>query len=100
MFIIYNFKYKEIYIIGALSSLKDGPIQRRHLMEMIEKEVHISVLEVKQYLAMQHRGAVWFRDASLAYFQTFAKRPFANGYQPKYPLDYYKALPPNTAPPD
>lgn len=55
---------------------------------------------VKQYLAMQHRGAVWFRDASLAYFQTFAKRPFANGYQPKYPLDYYKALPPNTAPPD
>jgi alpha-glucuronidase len=55
---------------------------------------------VKQYLVMQHRGAVWFRDASLAYFQTFAKRPFTGGYQPKYPLDYYKKLPPNTAPPD
>lgn len=55
---------------------------------------------VQQYLTMQHRDAVWFRDASLAYFQTFAKRPFTGGYQPKYPLDYYKALPPNTAPPD
>jgi alpha-glucuronidase len=55
---------------------------------------------VTQYLVMQHRDAVWFRDASLAYFQTFAKRPFTGGYKPKYPLDYYKNLPPNTAPPD
>jgi alpha-glucuronidase len=55
---------------------------------------------VTQYLVMQHRDAVWFRDASLAYFQTFAKRPFAGGYKPKYPLDYYKKLPPNTAPPE
>jgi alpha-glucuronidase len=55
---------------------------------------------VTQYLVMQHRDAVWFRDASLAYFQTFAKRPFTGGYKPKYPLDYYKKLPPNTAPPD
>ena len=55
---------------------------------------------VKQYLVMQHRDAVWFRDASLAYFATFSKRPFANGYQPKYPLAYYKSLPPNAAPPD
>jgi hypothetical protein len=35
----------------------------------------------------------------LAYFQTFSKRPFIGGYQPKYPLDYYKKLPPNTSPP-
>jgi alpha-glucuronidase len=55
---------------------------------------------VTQYLVMQHRDAVWFRDASLAYFQTFAKRPFTGGYKPKYPLDYYKKLPPNTAPPE
>jgi alpha-glucuronidase len=55
---------------------------------------------VKQYLVMQHRDAVWFRDASLAYFQTFAKRPFTGGYKPKYPLEYYRKLPPNTAPPE
>ena len=53
---------------------------------------------VSQYLIMQHRDAVWFRDACLAYFATFSKRPFLDGYQPKYPLDYYKALPPNAAP--
>jgi alpha-glucuronidase len=53
---------------------------------------------VSQYLIMQHRNAVWFRDACLAYFATFSKRPFLDGYQPKYPLDYYKALPPNAAP--
>lgn len=53
---------------------------------------------VTQFLVMQHRDAVWFRDASLAYFATFAKRPFAGGYRPKYPLDYYKSLPPNAAP--
>jgi alpha-glucuronidase len=53
-----------------------------------------------QLLQMQHRNAVWFRDAGLAYFVQFARRPFANGYKPKYSLDYYKALPPNAAPPD
>jgi alpha-glucuronidase len=53
---------------------------------------------VSQYLIMQHRDAVWFRDACLAYFETFSKRPFPLGYQPKYPLEYYKGLPPNAAP--
>jgi alpha-glucuronidase len=55
---------------------------------------------VKQFLVMQHRDAVWFRDAELAYFASIARRPFAGGYQPKYPLAYYKTLPPNAAPPD
>ncbi len=55
---------------------------------------------VRQLLVMQHRDAVWFRDAGLAYFATFAKRPFTGGYRPKYPLDYYKSLPPNAAPRD
>jgi alpha-glucuronidase len=55
---------------------------------------------VMQNLVMQHRNAVWFRDAELAYFVQFARRPFTGGYKPKYPLDYYKALPPNAAPPD
>jgi len=55
---------------------------------------------VTQFLVMQHRDAVWFRDAALSYFATFAKQPFSGGYKPKYPLAFYKALPPNAAPPD
>lgn len=55
---------------------------------------------VTQFLQMQHRDAVWFRDAGLAYFVQFAKRPFGGGYKPKYSLDFYKQLPPNAAPPD
>jgi alpha-glucuronidase len=55
---------------------------------------------VTQLLQMQHRDAVWFRDAGLAYFVQFAKRPFGAGYKPRYALDYYKALPPNAAPPN
>jgi alpha-glucuronidase len=55
---------------------------------------------MSQLLQMQHRDAVWFRDAELAYFVQFAKRPFTGAYKPKYSLDYYKALPPNAAPPD
>jgi alpha-glucuronidase len=53
---------------------------------------------VREQLIMQHRDAVWFRDACLAYFATFSKRPFPDGYRPKYPLDYYQSLPPNAAP--
>ena len=45
------------------------------------------------FLAIQHREAIWWRDACLAYFQTFSKRPFPSGYAPKYPLDYYKTMP-------
>lgn len=45
------------------------------------------------FLAIQHREAIWWRDACLAYFQQFSKRPFPNGYAPKYPLDYYERMP-------
>ena len=45
------------------------------------------------FLAIQHREAIWWRDACLAYFQQFAKRPFPAGYAPKYPLEYYQKMP-------
>ena len=53
---------------------------------------------VADYLRIQKRDAVWWRDASMAYMQSFAKMPFPDGYQPKYPLDFYKSLPPGAAP--
>jgi alpha-glucuronidase len=49
--------------------------------------------QVRDFLAIQHREAIWWRDACLAYFQQFSKRPFPDGYKPKYPLDYYKTMP-------
>jgi len=45
------------------------------------------------FLAIQHREAIWWRDACLAYFQQFSKRPFPDGYAPKYPLAYYEKMP-------
>jgi alpha-glucuronidase len=45
------------------------------------------------FLAIQHREAIWWRDACLAYFAQFSKRPFPPGYAPKYPLATYEAMP-------
>jgi alpha-glucuronidase len=45
------------------------------------------------FLAIQHREAIWWRDACLAYFAQFSKRPFPAGYAPKYPLATYEAMP-------
>jgi len=49
--------------------------------------------EVSAYLAVQEREAQWWRDACIAYFQTFAKRPLPAGYAPPpHPLEWYQAL--------
>jgi alpha-glucuronidase len=45
------------------------------------------------FLAIQHREAKWWRDASIAYFQTFSKRPLPPGAAPPaHHLAYYEAL--------
>lgn len=49
-------------------------------------------------LTAQKRDAVWWRDAGMAYFQSYAHLPYADGYRPKYPLSYYKTLPHGAAP--
>ena len=49
--------------------------------------------EVESFLAIQAREAKWWRDASLAYFQTFSKMPIPSRYeQPAHALEFYKAL--------
>jgi alpha-glucuronidase len=49
--------------------------------------------QVSAFLAIQQREAQWWRDASLAYFQTFSRRPLPDGHAaPPHPLDYYQAL--------
>lgn len=48
---------------------------------------------VNQLLGVQESEAVWWRNACLLYFQTFANRPFpAEIEQPTGDLNYYKSL--------
>jgi alpha-glucuronidase len=49
--------------------------------------------QVAAFLAIQEQEARWWRDASIAYFQTFSKRPLPPGFAPPaHPLEYYQAL--------
>ncbi len=49
--------------------------------------------QVAAFLAIQEREARWWRDACLAYFQTFAQRPFPEGYEPPaQTLEHYMAI--------
>ncbi len=49
--------------------------------------------KISTFLAIQEREAQWWRDASIAYFQTFARRPLPKGHAaPPRPLSYYQSL--------
>jgi alpha-glucuronidase len=49
--------------------------------------------EVATFLSIQEREAQWWRDASIAYFQTFSQRPLPEGVAPPaHSLEYYEAL--------
>lgn len=46
-----------------------------------------------RYLAIQEAEAQWWRDACLAYFQSFSKLPYPKGHAaPAHSLDYYRSL--------
>jgi alpha-glucuronidase len=49
--------------------------------------------QVAAFLAIQEQEAQWWRDASIAYFQTFARRPLPAGHAPPpFPLEHYRSL--------
>ena len=49
--------------------------------------------QVAAFLAIQQDEAQWWRDASVAYFQSMSGRPLpAGAAPPPHPLDHYKAL--------
>jgi alpha-glucuronidase len=49
--------------------------------------------EVAAFLRIQRDEAKWWRDASLAYFQSVSKRPLPKGVTPPaHPLGWYRAL--------
>ncbi|MGN7999327.1 alpha-glucuronidase family glycosyl hydrolase [Sphingomonas sp. 22176] len=49
--------------------------------------------EVRDFLAIQRQEAQWWRDASIAYWQSLSKRPLPAGHlAPPHPLSYYEAI--------
>lgn len=48
---------------------------------------------VQQLLKLQLLDAIWWRDACLLYFQTFARQPIPAAYeQPQHTLEFYKNI--------
>ncbi len=49
--------------------------------------------QISAFLAIQEKEAQWWRDASIAYFQSLSHRPLPAGYaRPPYSLRYYESL--------
>ena len=49
--------------------------------------------ETNAFLTIQEKEARWWRDADLAYFQTFSRQPISAPYpQPAHSLQYYQTL--------
>ncbi len=60
------------------------------LVPYVDPERHA---QVDAFLGIQEKEAQWWRDASIAYFQTFSRRPLPAGLAPPaQSLDYYEAL--------
>jgi alpha-glucuronidase len=59
------------------------------LASYVDAERHA---EVATFLGVQEREAHWWRDASIAYFQTYSRRPLPAGFAaPEHSLDWYRA---------
>ncbi len=49
--------------------------------------------EVSAFLGIQQKEASWWRDASIAYFQSLSGRPLPPGFAPpSHSLEHYKSL--------
>jgi alpha-glucuronidase len=62
----------------------------RSLQDRVDSE---RFTEVDAFLSIQEREGTWWRDASIAYFQSVSGRPLPPDVRPpEYPLDHYKSL--------
>jgi alpha-glucuronidase len=49
--------------------------------------------QVKTFLKIQEKEAVWWRNACVLYFQTFSNQPIPEGLQkPEKSLEYYRSI--------
>src|SRR5690606_25694603 len=64
--------------------------QWQQLAPFVDAERHA---QVAAFLKIQQKEAKWWRDACIAYFQTFSQRPIPADFEPpEHSLDYYKSL--------
>jgi alpha-glucuronidase len=57
--------------------------------------------DVQTFLGIQEKEAMWWRDATILYFQTFSRMPVPEGYEPPaHDLDYYMKMRSLSAPGD
>jgi len=62
----------------------------KELAPMIDSE---RAAQITAFLAIQEKEAQWWRDASIAYFQSLSQRPLPAGFAPPpHTLQYYEAL--------
>jgi alpha-glucuronidase len=83
--------WDELVLRYDLGVKQAGEMQQRWaaLKPYIDPQRHE---EQAQRLAVQVKEAQFWRDASIAYFKTFSKRPLpAGSKEPSLPLDAYKA---------
>ncbi|MDD5053138.1 MAG: alpha-glucuronidase family glycosyl hydrolase [Sulfuricurvum sp.] len=82
--LVYHY-YKSVEDVKQMEKIWDG----------IEKNIDAQRFNhVKQLLKAQEEEAIWWRDGSVLYFQTFSKRPIPAKYpMPEHNLNYYKQIP-------
>lgn len=73
----------------------DEVAQMRKIWDSMEGKVDAQRFDhVKQLLKAQEDEAIWWRDASVLYFQTYSKLPIpADLPKPEHDLNYYKRIP-------
>jgi alpha-glucuronidase len=77
------------YYQGA-DSVRRVQEQWRALRGIVDEE---RFQQVNSLLAIQHQEAVWWRNACILYFQTFAKKDIPSGLEkPDKSLQYYQSL--------
>ncbi|PZN33775.1 MAG: alpha-glucuronidase [Proteobacteria bacterium] len=74
----------------GVETVKNMRLTWQGLGEFVDAERHA---QVSAFLAIQEKEARWWRDACLAYFQTFSRRPFPPDYEPpRHSLEHYRSL--------
>jgi alpha-glucuronidase len=74
----------------GVEKVREMQVTWQRLQGRIDPERHAAIAS---FLEIQEREALWWRDASLAYFQSVSGRPLPAGCQPPArSLDYYKSL--------
>lgn len=75
---------------SGVNDVKTMKSEWEGLRGKIDEERHHAVA---MHLDIQLKEAIWWKDACLAYFQSFSKLPFPENIElPEHPLEWYKNL--------